>query len=231
MLNQIKKELTKYSKKNKAKDLARFFKTHKGGYGEGDIFIGVAVPDQRKVAGQFLELSLVEARKLLNSPIHEHRLTALIILSKQFKRGNDEKRKKIYDLYVKNYKAINNWDLVDLSAITIMGDYLIDRDKSILYKWAKSKNIWQRRMAVLATFEFIRRKKYNDTLKLCEILLKDDHDLIHKATGWALREIGNRNLNVEEEFLLKHYKVMPRTMLRYAIEKFSPVKRKFYLAK
>ncbi|TSC96213.1 MAG: putative DNA alkylation repair enzyme [Parcubacteria group bacterium Athens1014_10] len=228
---QLKKELDKLSSPRQAKISQRFFKTNKGEYGEGDIFLGVKVPVQRKIAKNYQSLSLQDIKTLLNSEIHEYRLTSLFILIAQYKKENARKKEKIFNLYLKNARQINNWDLVDLSAPNIIGDYLLDKPKIILLKLAKSKNLWEKRIAILATYAFIKNNKFNDALKISKILLNDNHDLIHKATGWMLREIGKRNQKIEERFLKKHYKKMPRTMLRYAIEKFDESKRKFYLKK
>lgn len=231
MLNQIKEDLQKSGNPEKAEILSRFFKTGKGEYGEGDIFLGITVPDQRKVAKQYIDLSLENIQKLLSSKIHEHRLTSLLILVEKYQKANEINKKKIVDFYLKNTKNINNWDLVDLTSAKILGDYLFERDKSILYKLAKSDNLWERRISIIATFHFIRNNEFEDTLKISEILLNDYHDLIHKAVGWMLREVGKKNQDVEESFLKKYYKKMPRTMLRYAIERFDEKKRKFYLRK
>ncbi len=231
MLNQLKKDLKKLANPEKAGILQRFFKTGKGEYGEGDVFLGITVPDQRKIANKYSELPLKETQKLLSGKIHEHRLTALLILVIKYKKADDTDKKKISHLYIKNFKHINNWDLVDLSSEKILGDYLLEKDKSLLYKLAKSKNLWERRIAVITTFAFIRNNRFNDTLKISGLLLNDRHDLIHKAVGWMLREIGKRDQEVEEKFLKKHYRKMPRTMLRYAIEKFDEKKRQFYLKK
>ncbi len=229
MLNQLKKDLKKLANPEKAKILQRFFKTGKGEYGEGDVFLGVTVPEQRKTAKKYSELPLKEIGKLLLSKIHEHRLTALLILVIKYNKADDDGKKKIADFYIKNSRHINNWDLVDLSADRILGDYLLDRDKSPLYKLTKSKNLWERRISVMTTFQFIKNNRFDDTLKISKLLLHDEHDLIHKAVGWMLREIGNRDLAVEEEFLKQHYRSMPRTMLRYAIEKFPEDLRLGYL--
>ena len=228
-LAELKLELQKAADPKQAKILQRFFKTGKGEYGEGDVFLGIKVPTQRQITKKFNELRLAEVEKLLNSKIHEQRLVALFILVDKYKKAGDDEKKKIYNLYLKNTKNINNWDLVDLSAPNIVGAYLIDRPRGVLYKLAKSKNLWERRIATLATFTFIRNNDFKDALKIAEALLKDEHDLIHKAVGWMLREIGKRNQEVEEKFLRKYYKQMPRTMLRYAIEKFKEDKRRFYL--
>ncbi|HLC56836.1 MAG TPA: DNA alkylation repair protein [Candidatus Nanoarchaeia archaeon] len=226
MLNLITKDLEKAGDKERAKNLSRFFKTGKGEYGEGDIFIGIIVPKQREIAKKYSTLSLKDIQQLLSSKIHEYRLTALLILVLQFQKSND---KSIIDFYLKNTKYINNWDLVDLSAHRLLGIYLINKDKSILYKLARSKNIWERRIAVISTFAFINKDKFEDSLKISEILLNDKQDLIQKAVGWMLREIGKRDQKMEEKFLKKYYKQMPRTMLRYSIERFSQEKRNLYL--
>lgn len=207
----------------------RFFKTGPGEYGEGDKFLGIRVPNIREVAKKFKELSLDETEQLLQSKYHEERLCALIILSNRSKKADPEEQKAIFDLYLENTEFVNNWDLVDTSAEDIAGRYLADKDRSVLYKLAKSDDLWERRIAVMSTFHFIKNDDFDDTLALAEILIKDDHDLIHKAVGWMLREIGKRDLEIEEEFLDQHAKNMPRTMLRYAIEKFPEKKRQFYL--
>jgi len=209
--------------------LQGFFKTGPGEYAEGDIFVGVTVPEIRKIAKEYSDLDLYHTEILLESLIHEERMAALLILVDKFKKGEESEREKIFSLYLKNTKYINNWDLVDLTAPNIVGVFLEDKDKSILYKMAESKSLWDRRIAIMATFTFIRRNKYNDALKISKMLLADKEDLIHKAVGWMLREIGKRDMAVEEEFLKKHYKSMPRTMLRYAIEKFPEQKRQAYL--
>jgi len=223
----LKKELKIKASSKKAKILQRFFKTGPGEYGEGDIFLGVIVPDIRKIVKKYNGLKIEEVVKLLCSKIHEERLTALLIMVNKFQIGED--REKIYNLYLKNVKYINNWDLVDLSVDKIIGAYLLDKPKLILYELARSKNIWKRRMSIIATFNFIKSNKFKEAFKIAKILLKDKHDLIHKAVGWMLREIGKRDLEIEERFLKKYYKKMPRTMLRYAIEKFPEKKRKQYL--
>jgi 3-methyladenine DNA glycosylase AlkD len=229
-LNSLKKDLEEKSSPAKAKLLSGFFKTGKGEYGEGDVFIGVIVPDQRAVAKKYVHLSLSDLQKLISSKIHEHRLTALLILIEKYKK-NPSERKKIVDFYLANTKHINNWDLVDLSSHKILGDYLLDKDVSVLYKLAKSSNIWERRIAIISTAAFINQKRFEHTLKISEILLKDEHDLMHKAAGWMLREVGKRNLEAELKFLDRNAPDMPRTMLRYAIEKFSEQKKKHYMKK
>jgi len=230
-LTQLKKELKKIASPKQAKILQRFFKTGKGEYGEKDIFLGIKVPEQRKVADKFRELSLENIAELLNSKIHEYRMTALFILIKQYQKADECEKKIIFNFYLKNIKDINNWDLVDLSAPKIVGDYLLDKPRDVLYKLARSKNLWERRIAIISNWIIIRNNEFDDTLKIAKILLNDKHDLIHKAVGWMLREVGKRDQKIEEEFLQKYYLKMPRVMLRYAIEKFSEQKRKFYLRK
>jgi 3-methyladenine DNA glycosylase AlkD len=230
--SHAKAALKKFASKEKAKILQGFFKTGKGEYGEGDIFIGVKVPETRSVAKQYLAISLKEVLKLIKSPIHEERLLALVILAEKFKRAASENDKKnIFNAYIKNTKFINNWDLVDLSAPCIVGPYLENKDRGLLYEFAKSTDLWKRRIAIISTFHFIRDHEFDDTLKISEIFLNDKEDLIHKAVGWMLREVGKRDLKTEEAFLRKHYKKMPRTMLRYAIERFEESKRKTFLCK
>lgn len=229
MIEKLKTELKKLANPEKAAFYPKFFKTGPGQYGEGDQFIGVTVPHLRKVAKQFKTLSLPEIKRLLEDPIHEYRLVALFILVNQFEKGGAEKQKEIYNFYYKHRNRVNNWDLVDSSAHKIMGAYLINRDKGTLYELAKSKLLWDRRIAMLSCYWFIQKNEFNDALEIAEILVKDGHDLMHKAVGWMLREIGKRDLTAEERFLKKHYKTMPRTMLRYAIEKFEEEKRQKYL--
>ncbi len=226
-LLDLKKELKAKANLKKAKILQRFFKTGPGEYGEGDVFLGIVMPEIRKLVKKYSDIEIKEIIKLLPSKIHEERLTALLIMVKKFQNAED--KEEIYNLYLKNTKYINNWDLVDLSAGKIIGDYLLGKSKSILYKLAKSESIWERRISIIATFNFIRNNKFTETLKIAKILLNDEHDLIHKAVGWMLREIGKRDLKTEEKFLKKYYKKMPRVMLRYAIEKFPEKKRKHYL--
>lgn len=224
--------LGKLGTEEKAASSTWFFKTGKGQYGHGDVFIGVTVPEQRKVARAFRELSLAEATKLLKSKIHEHRLTALLILVEQYKNGDETARAKIAKLYFTHTKHINNWDLVDASAPYIIGQYLLDKNRRALYKLAKSKNLWERRIAIVATFAFIRHGESADTFAIAELLLSDTHDLIHKATGWMLREVGKHvSRPALMEFINLHKADMPRTTLRYAIEHFPPETRKAFLAR
>jgi len=225
----IRTKLQKLANKDKAKILQGFFKTGPGEYGEGDIFLGINVPVLRKLSKEHDGISLPEVVKLLKAPIHEERLLALLILVCAFSKGDDALQEKIYDLYLKHTKYINNWDLVDLTAPNIVGAYLLDKSRKPLYELAKSNDLWKRRISILATFAFIKQNDFYDSLKIASALLSDEHDLIHKAVGWMLREIGKRDLFAEEQFLKSRYKTMPRTMLRYAIERFPEAKRKKYL--
>ena len=236
-LHKIQKELSSHANPKQAKLLSGFFKTKKGEYGEGDVFYGIKVPVTRTIAKKYSsELSLTETEELLHSKIHEERLCALLILIQKYETNGttQENKKEIFDLYLTNTKYINNWDLVDLSAPKIIGEYLYShpKEKILLKKLAKSNLLWDRRISILSTFYFIYKKLSDETLQIAELLLNDKEDLIHKAVGWMLREIGKRcTLEEEEKFLKKYYKIMPRTMLRYAIEKFDNKKRKFYLNK
>lgn len=214
----------------RAKTFVGFFKTGKGQYGEGDRFLGVTVPLQRRIARQFKDLSLPEISKLIQSPWHEDRLTALLILVGQFPRATSKDQEIMARFYLKHSKWVNNWDLVDSSAAYILGVHLRDRDKGILLKLARSKRLWERRMAIIATHAEIKQGRFEWTLKLAKLLLSDPHDLMHKAVGWMLREVGNRDIVVERKFLDRYATQMPRTMLRYAIEKFPEKVRKSYLA-
>jgi len=278
-LSRLKKDLEKIKNPQKAKLLQRFFKTGKGEYGEGDIFIGLTVPQEREIAKKYYSLDLHDLKELIESKIHEERMICLFILMHKYKTTNH--KKIIFHFYIKNMKHINNWDLVDLSAPSIAGEHLLALEKTcaeqsrvsddarqfyliqklvsallsknrrqtgaqsifnssenelsraiqVLSVLAKSESVWERRIAVLATFRFIKEKKFDESLKLAKILLKDKHDLIHKAVGWMLREIGKRDLEMEMKFLNKYYQKMPRTMLRYAIERFPEVTRQHYLSK
>lgn len=228
-LTEIRKAISKQKNPAQALILQRFFKTGKGEYGEGDIFYGIKVPEQRTIAKQFKDLAFEDLKELIKSKVHEERLIAAFILVDQFKIGDEKKKKIVFDFYLKHKEGINNWDLVDLSAPKIVGAYLIDKEKDLLYKLAHSKDLWEKRISIISTQTFIREHFFEDTLNISKILLQDKHDLIQKAVGWMLREIGNRDLETEEEFLKKHYKTMPRTMLRYAIEKFPEQKRIAYL--
>jgi 3-methyladenine DNA glycosylase AlkD len=238
MLSQLIRELQRAADPEKAKNLEWFFKTGKGEYGEGDKFLGITVPNLRTISKKYQNLELNDLQKLLDNKFHEHRLSALMIL--RFKYAKTlrlpiEKRvaqgKAIVSFYLKNTKKINNWDLVDLSCHYILGNWLLDKDRKILYQLARSKNLWEKRISIITTFAFVDEDQFTDSLKIGEILLNDKHDLIHKAVGWVLREIGKKDKKTETDFLDKYYKIMPRTMLRYAIEKFSDKERKFYLNK
>ncbi|MEN6458207.1 MAG: DNA alkylation repair protein [Thermoguttaceae bacterium] len=226
---KAQQRLRSFADPEQAAILARFFKTGPGQYGEGDKFIGVKVPVTRKVAKEFTSLPLTEIECLLHSEIHEERLLALVILVGQFEKGDNAIKKQIYDLYLANTSYINNWDLVDLSAPQIVGGYLETRSRKPLERLAKSKSLWERRISILATFHFIREGDFADTIRIAKMLLKDKEDLIHKAVGWMLREVGKRDVVVLEEFLGNHCRVMPRTMLRYAIERFPEGKRRGYM--
>jgi len=230
-ISVIKDELQKNTNAEKAEHLLKFFQAFPGGYGENDKFIGVSVPNQRKIANKYYKVcSLSEAEQLLNEPIHEYRLTALFILVNKFEKSKKSvEQKEIVDLYMDNVVNVNNWDLVDSSAHKILGPYLMDKDKSLLYEYANSGCIWKQRISIITTFHFIRNRQYNDTLNIAKLLLNHTHDLIHKAVGWMLREIGNRDFKTEFDFLKEHYTYMPRTMLRYAIEKFKEDVRQQFL--
>jgi len=261
----ITKDLHHLSNPEKARILSGFFKTGKGQYGEGDIFLGIPVPQSREIAKRYIEADVKTIQELLESKIHEHRLVALLILVEKFKKANEKNRKLIVNFYLKNTNFINNWDLVDLSADKILGEYLLgrsfasprssekprfseipksfgfrefqkaalfenfDKEKSLLYKLAKSRNLWEKRMAIISTFAFIKRNRFKETFKITKLLLEEKHDLIHKACGWMLREVGKRNQKEAERFLQKYHKKMPRTMLRYAIERFDEKKKEFYM--
>lgn len=230
MLSRIKKDLKARASSAKARILARYFKTGKGEYGHGDKFIGVTVPETREIAQKHVHTPLTVVKHLLRSKIHEERLLALHILSEQFRQASNTARKKIIDFYLANTTYVNNWDLVDSSAHQLLGEWLLDKERSLLDKLARSKQLWERRIAIIATYAFIKRNQFSDTLRIAETLLHDSHDLMHKATGWMLRELGKREQAVLERFLKKHAHKMPRTMLRYAIERFPETKRKAYLS-
>ncbi|MBU0677087.1 MAG: DNA alkylation repair protein [Verrucomicrobia bacterium] len=228
-LRTLREDLRSRASEADAAVAQRFFKTGPGEYGEGDHFIGVRVPEIRKLIRVYEELNLRQVESLLHSKIHEERLLALLLLVRKFKKARPDEQKQIYSIYLDNTAHINNWDLVDLSAEHIVGGYLHMRNRRPLHALAKSSSLWERRIAVLATFHFIRKGEPDETLAVAEKLLNDEHDLIHKAVGWMLREVGNRDREVEERFLRKHYQTMPRTMLRYAIEKFPEELRQAYL--
>ena len=226
---EVRKRLKKLGTKERAEVSQRFFKTGPGEYGEGDVFLGVRVPELRRLAKEFKDLASREIQGLLRSKIHEERLVALLILVLNYPKSDQQEQKRIYDLYMSNLRFINNWDLVDVSAEHVVGAFLWDKDKSPLYRLARSKDLWERRVSVLATFHYIKRNEFSETLKIAKMLLSDEEDLIHKAVGWMLREVGKRVPADEEKFLKAHYGRMPRTMLRYAIERFPEPKRQRYL--
>ncbi|PKL18634.1 MAG: DNA alkylation repair protein [Spirochaetae bacterium HGW-Spirochaetae-5] len=227
----IKNELNKIADKEKAIHLSRFFKTGKGEYGEGDVFIGIQVPHQRKIAKQFPVADLSEIEKLIDDPVHEFRLTALLLLIELYKKAGEEEQKNIVNFYLKKSSRINNWDLVDLSAPQIIGHFYYSRKRDKLYQLVKSSSLWEQRIAVVSTYYFIKKSDFNEILAFSEMLLEHKHDLIHKASGWMLREAGKMDLNVLRGFLDKHHKVMPRTMLRYSIEKLDKSERLKYMLK
>ncbi len=205
------------------------FQNEPGEYGEGDLFRGIRVPVLRKLANKYKQATVSDAEQLLQSPFHEDRLLALLILVQLYRRGDAAQRQAIYKLYLANTKFINNWDLVDSSAAGIVGAFLHERDKTPLTRLAQSVVLWERRIAIIATSYFIKQGQFDETLRIAELLVNDSEDLIHKATGWMLREVGNRDRATEEVFLRRHYRHMPRTMLRYAIEKFPEPERQAYL--
>ncbi|MEN6476213.1 MAG: DNA alkylation repair protein [Syntrophaceae bacterium] len=213
----------------RAQVLQRFFKTGPGEYAHGDVFLGLYVPEIRALAKEYQALALSEIEALLRAEMHEARLLALLVMVRAYRRGDENQRKRIYRLYLGNTRHINNWDLVDLSAPHIVGAHLAYRDRAPLSALAQSGLLWDRRIAILATFHYIKAHEYGETLRIAERLLTDPHDLIHKAVGWMLREIGKRDRATEEDFLKKYYKTMPRTMLRYAIERFPQELRQDYL--
>jgi 3-methyladenine DNA glycosylase AlkD len=231
--NQFTKKLKARSSRAELEKIQRYFKSGEGEYAEGDQFIGVRMGDVFKLAKEFVDLPLSEVEKLLESPIHEDRVGAVSIMDFQArnKKTSAERRKELFDLYLRRHDRINNWDLVDRSAPYVIGGYLADKPRNVLYKLARSKNIWERRTAIVSTYYFVRQGEVDDTFKIAELLVKDKHDLIHKAAGGFLREAGKKNLSRLEAFLDKHAATMPRTMLRYAIEHFDQKKREHYLGR
>jgi 3-methyladenine DNA glycosylase AlkD len=228
-LRKLQQQLRTLSDPSRAALLQRFFKTGPGEYADSDLFRGIRVPMLRKLARQYEFLTLAETKKLLRSIYHEDRLLALLILTRTYARGDDVVRARVFDFYLKNTRFVNNWDLVDASAGPIVGAFLWDKNREMLYRLAKSRNMWERRIAIIATFDFIKRGEFAETLSIAELLVSDTEDLIHKAVGWMLREVGKRNLGAEKEFLLANYRQMPRVMLRYAIEKFPERRRQRFL--
>ena len=227
---KAREEIRALANKEIAQHSLRFFKTDKGEYGHGDLFLGVRAPKIRLIAKKHIDISITDMKTLIQSKYHEERFLGLIILVNKYAKTKDKKnRNQLYKIYVSSFKYINNWNLVDVTCPHVTGKHLIDKDRTILYKWAKSEDLWTKRIAMVSTFSFIRKNDLEDTFKIAEILLHDEHDIIHKAVGWMLREAGKRDLKREETFLKKYYKTMPRTMLRYAIEKFPETKRQKYL--
>lgn len=222
----LQRELRQAADPEHARNLAWFFKTGKGEYGEGDRFCGITVPIQRKIALRYTHLPLADVKRLLRSPVHEHRFTGLEILVLQYERGDHSRKRRVFDFYLENLRHINNWDLVDTSAPYIAGDYLLWRSRRVLYKLAKSPNLWERRIAIVSTMAFIARNDLSDTFAIAARLLDDKHDLIHKAVGWMLREAGKRSQPALLEFLKRNYARMPRTAVRYAIERLPEPRRK-----
>jgi 3-methyladenine DNA glycosylase AlkD len=236
MIQKIILELEKLGSIERAKHSLRFFKTGVGQYGEGDIFYGASVPEMRIISKKYSSINLPDVSLLLKNKYHECRLVALLILVEKFEKTKlIEEKKRIYEIYLSNTKYINNWDLVDLSAHKIVGAYLYEvlelKDTKTLYSLAQSNLLWDRRISIISTFYFIRKEEFSDTLKISKILINDKEDLMHKAVGWMLREVGKKNQNIEEEFLKENYNIMPRTMLRYAIERFDENKKKYYMKK
>jgi 3-methyladenine DNA glycosylase AlkD len=226
---ELRRHLCRLGSPEAAAACARFFKTGPGQYGEGDVFLGIPAAPLFQLAREHHALPMREVAALLHSAIHEERSLALLVLVESFARSPEQIRKTIYDFYLDNTRWINNWDLVDSSARSIVGQYLERRSRKPLYRLARSPSLWERRISIVATHHFIRQNDFSDTFKIAELLLNDREDLIHKATGWMLREIGKRNEMALELFLKRHHAVMPRTTLRYAIERFAPKKRRSYL--
>ncbi len=229
IVKKIKTELKKTGDKKIAAHSLKFFKTKKGEYGEGDKFLGIRVPVLRKIAKTYQDIAINDISELIKSKWHEQRLLSVLMIINAFKKGDQNIKKAIYELYLENTEFINNWDIVDISASNIAGAYLENKDKKPIYDLALSKNLWERRISIISTHHFIKNNDFKNALNISDILIKDKEDLIHKAVGWTLREVGKRSLKTEEEFVKNRYKNMPRTMLRYAIERFEENKRKKYL--
>ncbi|MDD2487632.1 MAG: DNA alkylation repair protein [Candidatus Gracilibacteria bacterium] len=231
MLKNLKEEILLLKDISKAKILSGFFKTGIGEYGYGDVFFGLNVPQERNIAKKYSLLGYDSLKELISSPIHDERMIAVFILLEKLKKASSTEKKTIFDFYIENMEFINNWDLVDLSAPKIVGEFLYDKDRKLLYDLAASENLWEKRIAIISTFCFIRNEDFKDTIDITKILMNDPHDLIHKACGWMLREIGKRNISVLRGFLDVHKNHMPRTMLRYSIEKMDEDERKRYMKK
>jgi 3-methyladenine DNA glycosylase AlkD len=230
-LNSVRRDIRKLARPDRARSNKSFFKTGRGEYGAGDRFLGVTVPQLRTLAREYRDMPLKYVAALLRSRWHEERLLALLILVRQYVHADTRTRRSIHRLYLRNTRSINNWDLVDSSAAQIVGAHLDMRDRRVLRRLARSPSVWERRIAMIATYHYIRQKDFKDALAIAALLRRDEHDLIHKAVGWMLREIGKRDRRAEERFLRKHARTMPRTMLRYAIEKFPPTLRRKYMAR
>ncbi len=228
-MKSLRSEMRNLFNSEKIKIYKNFHKTEKGDYAHGEEFLGLTVPQLRKIASGRVDLEFKDILELLNSRVHEEKYVAALILSEKYKFSDEKSKKEIFDFSVSNAEKFSGWDLVDTIAPSVFGIYLLNRDKSKLYVFAKSDNLWEKRIAIVSTYPLIKNNKFDDTLKISEILLKDKHDLIHKACGWMLREVGKKDIKKLKEFLKKHYKNMPRTMLRYAIERFSDKERKLYL--
>lgn len=230
MLEQLKKDMRGMANPERARVSRSYFKTGKGEYGEGDVFLGMNASQMRKLAREYAALAMEDLERLLASAVHEERGLALLVLVNRFQRADAAERQRIYGFYMKHTAAVNNWDLVDCSAPYIVGPHLEGRGTRVLAKLARSRNVWERRIAILATYHFIRQGRPEETLRIAEMLLGDEHDLIHKAVGWMLREVGKRcGEEVEAAFLEKHCRAMPRTMLRYAVERFPAPRRAHFL--
>lgn len=227
---QIKKDLASLADPEYAQHGQRFFKTGKGEYGYGDKFIGIRMPDLRVLTKNYIDLGFVDISKLIKSKIHEERLAGLLILVNQYKAAKEETQKdRIYNFYIKHFKHINNWDLVDVTCPHIVGPHLMNKNRKVLVDWARSEHLWTKRIAIVSNWWFIRNGDISSVFKISRILLNDEHDLIHKAVGWMLREAGKKDRKALEKFLQRHYENMPRTMLRYAIEMFPESRRQKYL--
>lgn len=227
--DQVIRELKSVADPEKSKHSVCFFKTGPGEYGEGDKFLGINVPDQRKMAKKYRDLPSVQIKHLLKNEYHEVRLTAALLMVYKVEKGGQEMLEEMTYLYLNNLSGFNNWDIIDSSCYKILGPFLEDKERGLLYDFAKSDDLWKKRIGMITCYHFIKTGDFSDSIKIAEILVDDDHDLIQKAVGWMLREVGNRDLAVEESFLKKHYETMPRTMLRYAIEKFEEPLRLQYL--
>lgn len=228
-LTEIRRQLAQTGDATRAAACRRFFKTGPGEYGEGDVFVGIRVPVLRKLSRAHRDIPIIDLQALLHSAVHEERLLSLLILVLSFPKADAAKQRDIFRLYMDSTAHVNNWDLVDVSAAPIVGGFLWPRSRRPLYRLAKSLSLWERRIAIMATFHFVKQQEFSETLAIARTLLADPQDLIHKAVGWMLREIGKRDMNAEEMFLQTHYRVMPRTVLRYAIERFPESRRQAYL--